>query len=183
MRADPLCTVQLLAACELPFTEAVVPLDALALRHPAPASRWAERNAEAWRTRAGRERFVRAWEFADPRSESTGESFSRALIEELGFVRPRPQHVVHDERRRFAARVDFWWEEVSVVGEFDGVGKYDIDLHGSEDARRRSIRREAERDRVLARLTRRQVHWTWADLRQPERLREALMRAGVPRRW
>lgn len=182
VRVDPLCTVQLLTACELPFAEAIAPLDALAMRAWGPSSRWAERNREVWRTRAGRGRFERAWGFVDPRSESAGESFSRAVLEELGFARPELQRVIHDAAGRFAGRVDFWWEGPRVTGEFDGIGKYDIDLHASEADRRRSIGREAERDRRLARLVRAQVHWTWADLWRPESLAADLARAGVPRR-
>lgn len=182
VRVDGLATVQLQLGAQLPFREAVPPLDALAAQGGAPAQAWAQENAALLPSAAAGARFGRAWGFVDARSESAGESFSRALIEELGFERPQLQHEFHDAAGRFVARTDFWWESVRVTGEFDGVGKYDIDLHGSEADRRASIRREQERERRLRGLVRHQAHWTWADLKDPDRLAEELRRAGVPQR-
>lgn len=61
--------------------------------------------------------------FLDARSESVGESLSRVRIEEAGLPRPHLQHeVVTRDGRRF--RLDFFWQEFGIVGEFDGTGKY-----------------------------------------------------------
>ena len=46
----------------------------------------------------GRARMTRALEFANPLSESPGESFSRAIIHELGFPAPELQKEFFDAR-------------------------------------------------------------------------------------
>ncbi len=181
-QVDGLPTVQLQLASGPVFRESVVPLDSLARRHGAWSWHWAEEDRGLLRTKAAAARFDRAWGFVDPRAESPGESLSRALIEELGFERPQLQQEFRDEAGGFVARTDFWWESVRATGEFDGVGKYDIDLHDNPAQRRASIRREQGRDRGLRALVRHQAHWTWADLMEPDRLAEELLRAGVPRR-
>jgi hypothetical protein len=71
----------------------------------------------------GKSRLMRALAFADPRSESPGESFSRALIHDLGFPAPELQ-IDFDDRLGHVGRVDFFWPQQSLVGEFDGVAKY-----------------------------------------------------------
>ncbi|MEO8095738.1 MAG: hypothetical protein ABI632_12525 [Pseudolysinimonas sp.] len=71
----------------------------------------------------GRTRLLRALAFADPASESAGESFSRAVIHELGFPAPELQFDF-DDRMGHVGRVDFWWPEQQLIGEFDGVAKY-----------------------------------------------------------
>ena len=67
---------------------------------------------------------ARALDFADPRAESPGESFSRARFSEWGLPAPQLQKSFVDETGRILARVDFWWEQFSLVGEFDGAVKY-----------------------------------------------------------
>jgi hypothetical protein len=57
---------------------------------------------------------------ADARSESVGETLSRALVTELGLGRPQPQYVVHDSGA--TARVDL---RLGLhIFEFDGRVKY-----------------------------------------------------------
>lgn len=179
---DPLPTVQLLLGSTLPFREAVVALDGLHRMLPGPSETWAEKHAERLETSAARTRFETAWEFSDARSESAGESLARALIHELGFAAPELQRKIFSRDGREVARVDFWWEQVRVAGEFDGIGKYDVDLHTSTRERRRSINREKSRDVELQRVCRHVTHWTWADLKDPARLEAELLRVGVPRR-
>lgn len=179
---DALPTVQLALGSGPVFREAVVPLDGLRRRLPGPSAAWAERHADRLPTRAARERFERAWGFSDPRAESAGESLSRALIHELGFAAPHLQRTVFGRDGRAIGRTDFWWEEVDVVGEFDGIGKYDVDLHASAAERRQAITREKEREVALRRVCRDVARWTWADLREPAGLEAELVRAGVPRR-
>ncbi|XNZ00287.1 hypothetical protein ACL90Y_11225 [Micrococcus luteus] len=179
---DPLPTVQLLLGSTLPFREAMVPLDGLHRLLPGPSETWAENHAKRLKTRAARARFEAAWAFSDARSESAGESLARALIHELGFVAPQLQRKIFSRDGREIARVDFWWEEVRVAGEFDGIGKYDLDLHADAATRRRAINREKARDVELQRVCRAVTHWTWRDLRAPARLEAELVRVGVPRR-
>ncbi|WIK82033.1 hypothetical protein [Micrococcus lylae] len=179
---DPLPTLQLLLGSTLPFREAVVALDGLHRRLPGPSQTWAENHAHRLRSRAATQRFTRAWSFSDARAESAGESLARALIHELGFVAPQLQRRFFAQDGREIARTDFWWEDVRVAGEFDGIGKYDVDLHADPRDRRNSINREKQRDVELRRVCRDVTHWTWADLKDPRRLEAELLRVGVPRR-
>lgn len=182
VEADPLPTLQLLLGSTLPFRDAVVVLDGLRSRLPGPSDTWAENHAHRLRSKAARHRFARAWSFSDARAESAGESLARALIHELGFVAPQLQRRFFAPDGREIARTDFWWEDVRVAGEFDGIGKYDVDLHANARDRRNSINREKQRDVELRRACRDVTHWTWADLKDPRRLEAELLRVGVPRR-
>jgi hypothetical protein len=112
-------------------------------------------------------------------SESVGESLSRARMIELGLPEPSLQHEVRDERG-VVARVDFWWAEHGLVGEFDGRVKYRVD--GIPDRRRLEDRVWAEKRREdrLRGLGLRVVRWTWADALDPHRLRTVLAGAGLP---
>lgn len=181
--ADPLPTVLLTLGAATPFRDAVAPLDVLARTRPVDAARWARDAAGVLGPQTALRRFERAWAFADAAAESAGESYSRALLHELGFAPPTALQQRHtDAAGREVARTDFWWGQVRVAGEFDGLGKYDLDLHHGDDAARRAgIRREKEREVALQLLTRAVAHWTWEDLVRPERLARILTAAGVPR--
>ncbi|MFT4283427.1 MAG: type IV toxin-antitoxin system AbiEi family antitoxin domain-containing protein [Protaetiibacter sp.] len=119
-----------------------------------------------------------AAEFADARSESPGESLARAAMFEAGFTVPELQRELVDDEG--VMRVDFWWPDVRVAGEFDGRVKYGPELGGSEpgDALWREKRRE---DRVR-RQADGMVRLVWADLADRTRLAQLLQAAGVPRR-
>lgn len=174
----------LVLGARTPFRDAVAPLDVLARAHPGMVGAWATAaTEETLGSRAAVRRCERAWGFADGRSESAGESYSRALIHELDFAPPSSLQQRHvDATGREVARTDFWWASVGVAGEFDGLGKYDLPLHhGDEAARRATIRREKEREVALQSVTRGVAHWTWADLRQPEWLARILTAYGIPR--
>jgi len=62
--------------------------------------------------------------FIDGRSESPGESRSRAVLTQIGIPAPEPQFEVFDEQGRFVGRVDFAWKALRTIGEFDGMIKY-----------------------------------------------------------
>ncbi len=124
--------------------------------------------------RHGIELARRAVERASPRTESLGESFSRALI--LGWPdipEPRLQHAFHDQHGRFVARTDFDWDG-RVVGEFDGAVKY-------EGGGLTVVQEKIREDEIRA-LGIHVVRWTWQDLLHPERLRAILTRALRPSR-
>ncbi len=131
---------------------------------------------------AGRGRGVRAARLvvaaADARAESAGESLSRARVIELGLPLPDLQHGVHDSGR-LVARVDFWWESLLLVGEFDGRVKYRLD--GVDDRRSVEDRLWGEklREDELRALGLRVVRWTWNDALHPARLGAILGRAGL----
>lgn len=125
---------------------------------------------------------VQAWRwvrgFADARSESPGESWSRVLIHDLGFEPPQLQ--VEVQLPQGIARVDFeWW---GVFGEFDGRMKYTDagTLSGLSD---QSVywnekRREEQVEMVTGK---RAARWGWEDLRNPWMLEQKLLHRGVPR--
>ena len=75
--------------------------------------------------RRGRARMRWVWEHADGRSESPGESVSRAVMLWNGFERPELQRVFSYEG--CADRTDFYFPSCRAVGESDGWGKYELD--------------------------------------------------------
>lgn len=121
----------------------------------------------------------RVIDFADGRSESVGESRSRVALAVLGLPDPELQHSVFDAVGDLLARVDFWWEQFGVVGEFDGMTKYGLEGDPGE-----VLAREKEREDRLRELGLLIVRWTWSDLREPEkivaRILRAIARAGHP---
>ena len=66
----------------------------------------------------------RALGFASPLAESPGESLSRVRMLQARLPLPTLQHVVCDSAGCFVARLDFWWEEFGLAGEFDGMVEY-----------------------------------------------------------
>jgi hypothetical protein len=117
--------------------------------------------------------------FADPRSESVGESLSRARMRELRLVAPELQ-VSATDAEGAAGRVDFWWSDVGLVGEFDGRLKYRVG--GVVDQRAIEDRVWAEKlreDRIRA-TGRAVTRWTWEVALAPQKLLAHLRAAGVP---
>lgn len=130
-------------------------------------------------------RRARRWEharaLADPRAESVGESVSRVLIAELGFAPPQLQIEFRLPDGRLA-RVDFFWPEIGLVGEFDGEMKYSRarDLSDLEPAD--VVIAEKRREDGLRALGHDVARWGWPELREPRALRRILEQAGgVPR--
>ena len=122
----------------------------------------------AWPTARGMARARRALRFADPLAESPGESVSRVRLDQDGF----PPPVLQQQLGQY--RVDFWWPRSGVVGEFDGLTKYE----GGTD----TIRAEKSRETVLLLRAdvRRVVRWGWTEVRTPGRLQSLLRAAGLP---
>ena len=117
---------------------------------------------------------------ASAESESPGESWSAVVMHQHGIPAPRRQQVFTD-RRGVIGRVDFWWPEHGVIGEFDGRVKYGRELAGGVP--HEVLWGEKRREDRLRGLDLAVVRWTWPDLHDPwewlSRLRAAL---GVPRR-
>ncbi|VXC12592.1 hypothetical protein CITRIK5_70799 [Citricoccus sp. K5] len=120
--------------------------------------------------------------FASTLSGSPGESWSRVVIDRLGFEPPELQHQVRTADGRLLGILDFWWKGLRLAGEFDGKRKYaggnsysgrDVDPVILEE-KLRSERIQEEGVRF--------VRWMWDDLTSPRQLEAKLLRAGVPRR-
>ncbi|RMI14170.1 type IV toxin-antitoxin system AbiEi family antitoxin domain-containing protein [Cellulomonas triticagri] len=136
------------------------------------------RESEAAGGEPGVRRARRVVTEARAEAESPGESLSRARMIELGVPPPVLQHELRDADG-LVARVDFWWEHLGLVGEFDGRLKYRTD--GVPDRRAVEDRLWAEKqreDRIRA-LGLRVVRWTWADALDTPRLATRLATAGL----
>lgn len=97
------------------------------------------------------------------------ESWSRAVLQAAGLPVPQLQLWVRGDNGRWY-RSDFGWEGPRVLGEADGMVKYD-DI--------RAVRAEKLRQDALARAGWTTVRWSWQELTaQPglviARLRHAL---------
>ena len=109
---------------------------------------------------------MRALRFADARSESAGESLSRVRIHTLGLPAPDLQRTLYDDRGHFIARVDFWWEEFRLAGEFDGMVKYGANLpRGQTPAM--VIAQEKQREQQIMATRKFVVRWGWENLWKP----------------
>jgi hypothetical protein len=139
-------------ARSVPFRDAVVVGDA-ALRSgcdPALLRRVLEECA-CWAD-VGKAR--RGLQFLDSRSESALESVSRAIIHERDLPPPELQ-VEFADGPGATYRVDFCWRAQQVVGEADGLVKYD---------ERDVLKAEKVRQERLERLGLRIVRWTWREM-------------------
>lgn len=163
--------------CILSFDRAVAVLDA-ALRAGADPAVMAD-TLRAARRRHGVATARAAFEFADPRAESVGESISRVRLARAGVPTPNLQLNVYDPFGRWLARTDFGWEELGVLGEFDGRIKY----VGTAAEVARVVMEEKLREARLRELGWVVVRWTWDDLADPLLLRrriEAAFRQARP---
>lgn len=175
-RVDPLHIALLTAVPVMSWPGAVTTLDAVKRRgahidHLVP--HW-----DLLRTGVAERAFLGAWEFADARSESALESWSRAVIHQLGFAAPSLQReiVLPDG---VVARVDFLWEDEGIIGEADGLAKYRTGGY-TEDPDAERIR-EKRRQNALEHLGYKVRRWEMRHLRDPGRLSGILHAAGVPR--
>ena len=111
---------------------------------------------------------------ADVRSQSALESMSRWQFYLARLPSPELQVLIGDDVGPFAL-VDFLWREYAVVGESDGMLKYDGERNGF------ALRDEKIRQERLERMGFTVVRWGWDDItRRPsqtvERIRAAMAR-------
>lgn len=93
---------------------------------------------------------------ADGLVESAGESISRVMFMEHGVPAPNLQvWIATSPGQQPDCRVDFLWRDRRVVGEFDGLGKYD-------DPEEKPL--ELEREERLRRAGFVIVRWGWDDV-------------------
>ncbi|WP_238421150.1 hypothetical protein [Gordonia sp. 'Campus'] len=116
---------------------------------------------------------------ADARSESIGESLSRAAMIAAGIPLPDLQVTIVDSDGRFIARGDFGWDD-KVIGEFDGKIKYSGQFGTSAP---QTVFDEKRREDAIRRTGRIVVRWTWQDLLDTAHFRslivDALREAGL----
>lgn len=174
IRCSPLSDVVVDLARVLPPAFALAVTDA-ALRTGAVTSAELHDLAAAQRNPRGRRKLDWVLARGDPRSESVGESVSRAVMEWCGFpaVDLQTEHRVGGR----AYRSDFCWPEHRVVGEFDGWTKYD--RHDPEAAAE-AVRAEKTREDALRRAGWRIARWDYGGALRVDGLRDALRAAGLP---
>jgi hypothetical protein len=97
------------------------------------ASALAEALADT-RHRRGAAAGRRALRFADGRSESAGESVTRAIIHQLRLPPPLLQVRIYSPNGTFLGRVDLGYPELGVLFEFDGLVKYRKPFQPGQDA-------------------------------------------------
>jgi hypothetical protein len=116
----------------------------------------------------GRRRALQVIALADGKAESPLESISRLLFVEWGVDEPELQVWLTDDVG-MPCRVDFLWRGLRVVGEADGMAKYDVAGAGREEKRRQMALEDAGYE---------VVRWTWQEVwRTPERVIARLNRA------
>ncbi|WP_218219818.1 hypothetical protein [Nesterenkonia sp. Act20] len=189
-RAEPVELALPDTVSRMAFRNAVAVLDALLGRRASghlPSSSEPLTWGEDFLSQRLTARWRAALVFADGAAESPGESVSRALIHEQGFVPPALQVRVATDLGE--ERVDFEWTLPGrsghaprrIVGEFDGRGKY-FDETMLEGRTAKEVHyAEKLREDALRRTGRKVVRWGWADLSTPDILTKRLLRAGVPR--
>ena len=117
----------------------------------------------------GFRRIERALPHLDGLRESPLESWSWSHFVEWRFPLPVVQREIRDSFERHIARVDFAWDDIPVIGEADGLGKY---------KNLEAFAAEKEREEQLRDLGFTVVRWMWRDLaRTPDRLRFRLASA------
>ena len=168
------------------FAEAIVPLDHVlkpdrARKLPALSKEQLLAEIEGNYTTAAVRRITQAVEFADARSASPGESYSRALMHVAGFGAPDLQHEIRDGAG-LVAYSDYYWDGARIAGEFDGVEKYmKPEYLKGRTPSQVVVDEKCREDRIRATGCT-VVRWVWADLMTPGRLERKLAAAGVPRR-
>jgi len=128
----------------------------------------------------GRKVARRAFEFADGRSGSPGESLSRVQAHLLGYAPPELQ--VHVTTVKGEFDVDFGWPGAHRFGEFDGLVKYTRDAYLKGRTIQEVVVEEKEReDAIRAKTGSSFVRWLWKDALSPALFARILGEAGIPR--
>jgi hypothetical protein len=113
--------------------------------------------------------------FADPLSESVGESRSRVLMRRLRIPPPDLQVRVLRRDGSSIGRCDFGWKDRSTLGEFDGRVKYGRLLRPDQSAGD-AVFEEKRREDELRDHRWQVARWTWRDLSQPSVVEQRIRR-------
>lgn len=124
-------------------------------------------------------------EYVDSLSENGGESLTRAIIIEEGFMIPELQRVFRDPQNPDEwYRVDFAWSLPDgriIVAEYDGMAKYTDPKMTDRQSIRTVVNRQTRREqRLLSFGVTMIIRIDYDDLIHRERLIAKLMQAGVP---
>lgn len=132
--------------------------------------------------RRGTSRVVWVGAFASPLAESAGESVLRVALDGLGFPPPQLQRPFRDEVGLIGYG-DFWWDDVGLLDEFDGLKKYRAaEYRGGLSVEDVVVREKLREDRLRALPeVRGVVRTVWRDLYRPAEVAAALARAGLHR--
>ena len=128
----------------------------------------------------GSVRASRAFDFADGRSASPGESLSRVQMHMLGLPAPELQVPFHDSDG-FIGFADFYWPELDAVGEFDGAVKYREKRYLRGRLPEEVVIDEKAREDRMRRVVRAFTRWDWAVANDRRRLAERLGALGLVR--
>jgi hypothetical protein len=163
----------------VPFEAAVVAGDALVRTYGVgPGELAAELEAAKHRHGVHLARHVVA--FLDPHSTSVGESRSRVMFRRLGVPVPRSQGEVFTSQGTSLGRVDFYFGDSGVIGEFEGRARHGRLLRSGDDPADAALL-EQRREEALQRNGFQVVRWSWDDLPGSEvavRIRQALLYAS-----
>lgn len=155
-------------ARSLPFAPALVVADAALFAKKVTAEQLSE-SLERSAGRPGARRARRVVAAADARSESVGESRSRALMIEYGIPLPDLQVEVRAPDRTLIGRTDFAWRKYRLLGEFDGRVKYGRLLRPGQDPGD-AVWEEKQREDALRAEGWGVVRWIWRELDPPAAL-------------
>jgi len=118
--------------------------------------------------------------FSTGKSESPGESLSRVQFHAMGFAPPELQVPFFDEDG-FIGRVDFYWPELDLIGEFDGMAKYRDPRFLNGRSPEEAVLDEKHREDRLRRVVRSFARWGWAEAADRARLSQRLAPHGLLR--
>ena len=96
-----------------------------------------------------------------------------------GFPIPNLQ-VPFRDNRGLIGYPDFDWEEIKLLGEFDGFEKYSSQQYLKGKTPSEVVVAEKNRENRLRALGYNVVRWVWDDLRDERRLIALLHEAGLP---
>lgn len=150
-----------------------------------PPGWFAARFKRLGKTHPGINQAIRTMYYADPLSESGGESMARAAMIEQGFALPYlqvafPQPL--DPQRSY--RVDFLWTRMdgsNVIGEFDGMQKYECDAFRNGRTPLRVLADERHRESHLTLHGMPIVRFSYKDVMDADHFARLLECYGIPR--
>jgi hypothetical protein len=119
---------------------------------------------------------------ADGRAESPGESRVRYISWEQGLPMPTPQFEVYDDHGNLIGITDFLWDELGVMGEFDGRVKYGRLLKPGQDPGDVVFDEKAREDALREATQMPMVRFIWRQLDHHQDVAGRVRRLASPRR-